>query len=208
VIVSARAEVLPLLDSLELDLSKLVEVVQYADGERALVTANDLKGFGPIIMNGRAVRGLRDMFCGERWESDEKDNQGGIRNPHNKIRVIHCNFDSNCCHPTKSPTNLTEKGAASRMKVASNQGWLPGFPIPDEQADAEYTTWVLGTHYDKDERELLAELSRPLKFARGRYTRFDERIVLLSGSEADPVRSERPEREGPTGIIDIPVARK
>lgn len=207
-IVSASAEIFPLMDSLELDLNKLVEVVQYADRERALVTANDLKGFGPIIMNARAVRGLRDMFCGERWQSDETDNQGGIRNPHNKIRVIHCNFDSNCCCPTNSPTNLMEKGAASRAKVASNQGWLPGLPVPDEQAGADCTTWVLGTHYDKDEGRLLAELSRPLKFAGGRYTRFGERIMILNGLEADPVRSERPEREGPTGIIDIPVSRK
>ena len=73
-IVSAPAEIVPLLDSLELDLEKLVEVVRYADGERALVTANDLKGFGAIIMNARAVRGLRDVFCGERWEAGETDN--------------------------------------------------------------------------------------------------------------------------------------
>jgi hypothetical protein len=207
-VLTAHEEITPLLESLELSRAKLIDVIRYGDGERALCTANDLKGFGPIIMNGRTVRGLRDVFCGERWESDEADNQGGIRNLHIGVRVIHCNFDGNCCHPTKNPTNLTEKGAASRMKVASNQGWIPGLPVPDEQESAKVTTWVLGTHYNKDEGALLAELSRPLTFSGGRYTRFAERIVLLDGRERDPVESDRAPRPAPTEIIDIPVFRK
>lgn len=208
-ILTNRAEIVPLLQTLELDLDKLIELIRYADGERALCTANDPRGFDLITMNARSARGLRDAFCGERWEIDEKDNQAGIRNPQNKVRVIHCNFDRNCCHPTDNPTNLIEKGAASRVKVASNQLSLPGFPIPDEQEGAEYTTWVLGTHYDRDEDVLLAELSRPLTFSSGRYTKWSERILLLDRSEgAAPTEGVRPDREGPTEIIDIPVTRK
>lgn len=203
-----HTDVAPMLASLELSSEKLIDVVRYADSERALCTSADPRGFDLITMNARAARGLREKFGGERWHFDEKDNQAGIRNPHNKIRVIHCNFDRNCCDPINSPTNLAEKGAASKMKVASNQAWIPGLPVPDQQEHAEYTTWVLGTYYDKDRDALFAELSRPVTFTGGRYTRFAERIVLLNGSDFATAAGTRPDREGPTEIVDIPIARK
>ena len=208
-IATERAEIIPLLAILELDFDKLIDAVRYADSDRALCTANDPRGFDLITMNARTARALRETFCGERWKLDETDNQAGIRNPHNKVRVIHCNFDLNCSHPTNNPTNVTEKGAASRLKVAANQPVLPGFEIPDEQQGAEYTTWVLGTHYEKHEGVVLAELSRPLNFSSGRYTKFADRIIILDGSEgADAGAGIRPDREGPTEVIDIPIARK
>ncbi|MEH0197122.1 hypothetical protein V7S57_16735 [Caulobacter sp. CCNWLY153] len=203
-----HTEAISVLASLELDAEKLIEVVRYADSERALCTSADPRGFDLITMNARAARGLREAFGGERWHFDEKDNQAGIRNPHNKVRVIHCNFDRNCCDSTNSPTNLAEKGAASRMKVASNQAWIPGLPVPDHQEDSEYTTWVLGTHYDKDGDTLFAELSRPVTFTAGRYTRFEQRIVLLDGRGTSLAPNDRREREGPTEIVDIVIARK
>jgi hypothetical protein len=199
-------DVLPRLEELELDYDRLREVVHYADGEAALCTANDPKGFDLVVMNARAARGLRNVFCGERWEADETGNQAGIRNPHIKVRVIHCNFDENT-GTAADPTNLTEKGAASGSKVACNQtGWIPGLPVPGEdETDNEYATYVLGTYYDRDGEILRAELSRPRNFSGGRYKKFFERIVLLDGSEKAPVH---PGRSEPTETIDIAVKRK
>lgn len=205
-IASKRAEIIPILTALELDFDKLIEVVRYADSERALCTGNDPKGFDLIIMNARAARGLRDVFCGGRWEPDDMDNQAGIRNPHIKVRVIHCNFDVNAGNKLADPTNLAEKGAASRSKVACNRtGWIPGLPVPQDEEE-EYTTYVLGTYFH--EKGVRAELSRPKNFASGRYTTFSERIILLDGSDDSPVGGRKPDREGPTDDINIDIKRK
>jgi len=206
-VVAKRADILSLLTALELDLDKLIEVVRYADGERALCSSNDPKGFDLITMNARAVRGLRNTFCGERWKVDDTDNQAGIRNPHLKVRVIHCNFDINAGDVLAKPTNLVEKRTASRAKVRCNRTlWLPGLPIPEEVS--EFTTYVLGTYFDKEQDCLKAELSRPITFGSGQYVEFEPRIILLDGSESSPTAGTRPDREGPTEIVDIAIRRK
>jgi hypothetical protein len=58
--------VVPLLRGMDLDRDKLIEVVRYADSERALITGNDIRGFDLITTNAKAVRALRETFCGER----------------------------------------------------------------------------------------------------------------------------------------------
>ena len=200
-----HAEIVPFLSTLELSYDGLVDVIRYADNERALCTGNDPKGFGLIVMNARTVRGLRETFCSERWEPDDKDNQAGICNPHLKIRVIHCNFDQHAGDKNVTPSNLTLKGTASRNKVRCNRtAWLPGFPMPLE-ASPEYTTWVLGTHFD-EVQGLQAELSQPADFGSGRYIEFAQRVMLLTGSEDSPVDEQL--QEPPTDIIDIKITRR
>lgn len=206
-IVTNRIEIVSMVADIELDADKLVEVVRSADSARALCTSYDPVGFDLIMMNARAARGLREMFCGERWEPDDTDNQAGIRNPHRKLRVIHCNFDKHAGDSTTTPANLTEKGAASRAKVRCNRtGWIPGLPKPMVE-QAEYTTYVLGTYFDA-KRGLRAELSRPIGFSSGHYIDFKPRVILLDGSEDSPVGDTGRDREGPTDTIDIPVQRK
>jgi hypothetical protein len=81
-------EAIPLLRSMELDREALIEVVRTADQERSFCTSNDVQGFDLITVNAKAARALRDIFCGERWQKDETENQPGIRNPHLGLRVI------------------------------------------------------------------------------------------------------------------------
>ena len=205
--VSEHAEIIPFVNALELDYEGLVDVVRYADNERSLCTSNDPKGFDLIIMNARVARGLREKFCGERWEADDTDNQAGIRNPHLKIRVIHCNFDKNAGDEDAMPANLTEKDTASHVKVRCNRTlWLPGLPLP-EVAPPEYTTYVLGTYFDQ-ERGLRAELSRPVGFGSRRYIDFEPRVILLTGSETTSTGGIQRDRAEPTDIIDINIRRK
>lgn len=192
------------LRRLELDYDRLVEAIDWADGERALCTAHDHKGFDLIMMNARLGRALRDQFAGDRWQVDEKDNQPGIINPHLKLRVIPCNFDENAGNPLADPSNLREKGGASNSKTMCNRtAWFPGFE-PKEEEESEFQTYVLGTHVD--ESSVRAELSKPLNFSSGRYTRFAPRIILLDGTRERIVYD--PQDWKPTDDIDISVRRK
>ena len=205
-ILIAPEDVDPVLRLMELDREGLIEATRDADGERALCTANDPKGFDLIVMNARLARALRDRFVGERWEADETDNQPGIRNPYLKLRVIPCNFDENAGNRLADPSNLRDKGWASCSKTQCNRtAWFPGFEPSPETERAEYETYVLGTH--AADGELHAELSKPLNFASGKYTRFLPRIILLDGTEDKSIISRAP-RGGPTDVIDIAVKRR
>ncbi len=202
-------EVDPLLRSMELDREKFLAVLDHADAQRALCTSNDVKGFDLITMHDKAVRGLRERFCGDRWEKDETDNQAGIRNPHLKIRIVPCNFDENAGNPDPSvtPRNRHLKGSASKAKVRYNQtGWLPGLPMPEPTQD-EYTTWLLGMYADDDGRG--AELSLPLNFSGGKFSKFVTRIILeMHSFDSGGAPRKTSDSEPPTEIVDIAVKRK
>jgi hypothetical protein len=201
-------QVVPFLRAMELDRDALIAVVDFAESQRALCTGNDVRGFDLITVHDKAARGLRETFCGPRWERDEVDNQAGIRNPHLKIRIIPCNFDEHAGNPDRQPTNRVIKGAASSSKTWVNQtGWIPGLPIPQPPED-DYRTWVLGIHAD-DNRPIGAELSHPLGFSGGRYSNFVPRVILLWGPRPPAGASRlRPDREGPVEDVDIAIRRR
>jgi hypothetical protein len=203
-------EAIALLHSIELNREKLIAAVRAADHERTFCTANDIRGFELIIVNAKAARALRDVFCGDRWTKDESDNQPGIRNDHIGVRVIPCNFDENAGDLLVEPSNKAPKGEASRSKTRCNStGWLPGLPDIPPQEGADITTWVLGI-FSQEGEPLRAEISLPVRFARNRYIRFSQRIVLLSGLEESPdlAVAGGPDREGPVETVDIAVPRK
>lgn len=199
----------PLLRGMELDRETFLAILDYAAAQQALCTSNDVKGFDLITMHDKAVRGLRERFCGDRWEKDEADNQAGIRNPYLKIRIVPCNFDENAgnADPSVTPRNQHHKGSASKSKVRCNQtGWLPGLPVP-EPTDTEYVTWVFGIYADDESRS--AELSLPLSFSGGRFSQFVTRIILRErGDDSGTTTRKTPDSEPPTEIVDIAVKRK
>jgi hypothetical protein len=194
---------------MELDREALIEVVRFADRERALCTSNDVRGFDLITVNDKAARGLREVFCGKSWIKDETDNQAGICHPRLGLRVIACNFDGNAGNPLVDPANRVAKGAASRAKTRCNAtGWLPGVPDIPPQWDSDIKTWVLGIFSEENE-PLRAELSLPVHFHGSRYTRFSTLIILLSGSEGpEPVGREIGPDRGPVETVDIAIKRK
>ena len=199
----------PLLRNMELDREKFLAIFDHADAQRALCTSNDVKGFDLITMHDKAARGLRELFCGDRWEKDEADNQAGIRNPYLKVRIVPCNFDKNAENPDPNvtPRNRHLKGSASQAKVRCNRtGWLPGLPMP-APTQGEYTTWLLGMYADDDGRG--AELSLPLDFSGGKFSKFVTRIILVERDyDSDGAHRRTSDSEPPTEIVDIPVKRK
>lgn len=205
-IIIGDEDVIPALRRMELERERLIEAITWADGERALCTANDAKGFDLIMMNARLGRALRDQFAGDRWQADETDNQPGIFNPHLKLRVTPCNFDENAGNPLADPANLREKGTASNSKTLCNGTlWIPGLEPKEEDQGDECQTYILGTHLD-DNNVLRAELSRPIIFAFGRFVRFKPRIILLDGTREVETRDKRD--RAPTDDIDITIRRK
>lgn len=205
-VLSDAGEVDPLLSEMELDRANLIDIVRYADAQRSLCTSNDVRGFDLITAHDKAARGLREAFCGRRWEKDETDNQAGIRNPARQIRIIHCNFDEYAGQLGREPTNRHGKGSASKAKAACNQtGWLPGLLMPEPVA-ADYVTWLLGIYAEDD--YLGAELSLPLNFEGGQFKKLVTRILLIGPH--DPLGSgvSKPVIEGPVEIVDISVERK
>ncbi|WP_376097225.1 hypothetical protein ACE7GA_06330 [Roseomonas sp. CCTCC AB2023176] len=209
-ILTEREDIDPFLTNMGLSHDGLVEVVRFAEAQRALCTSNDVRGFNLITVHDKAARGLREVFCGEDWEKDETDNQAGIRNPKLKLRVIPCNFDENAGNLDARPTNRVLKGHATRRKVRCNRtGWLPNLPMPTPMpGKSDFTTWVLGI-FAEDQKPLAAELSLPLGFNGGRYFDFVNRIILdLRGDPMTGSQRRQPDRGGPVEDIDIEIKRK
>jgi hypothetical protein len=200
------------LARLGLDRDGLVECVRVADAERALCSSNDIRGFDLILMNDKVGRALRERFVGREWEKDEHDNQPGIRNPARRLRIIPCNFDDGAGRIDRNPSNLCTKGTATRSKTRCNlTPWLSGLDIPEYTPPGAYTTYVLGTYFEQDAENnnfLRSELSLPLDFQSGHYKLFNPRIIILDGSEPYLSGVSRQDRQEPTEIIDIQVARK
>lgn len=205
-VLSVDFEIVPHLASMGLDKEGLIEVVRFADAERALCTGNDVNGFAAMTVYDKAARALRERYCGGGWEKDDTDNQAGIRHPAKKLRIVPCNFDINVGNRLVQPTNRSPKGEVSRGKARCNAtGWLPGVPDIPPQDRKDYKTWILGI-YAVDAQPLKAELSFPVEFDGSFYSRFAQRIILLRGDEDDHRPSGRD--EGPTDIVDIAIIRK
>lgn len=201
-------EVVPALTAMQLERDRLIEVLRFADAQRALCTSNDVAGFGLITAHDKAVRGLREQFCGKNWVKDEVDNQAGIFNEALGIRVICCNFDINAGNLRADPANRVLKGYASRKKVRCNRtGWLPNLPLPKVITPAGVTTWVLGM-FTEDNLPLSGELSLPLSFAEGKFSQFVRRIVLLSDGKKPDAGLERRLSPAPVETVNISISRK
>jgi hypothetical protein len=206
-ILSSPVTVDPFLAEMDLDRATLIQVIQYADAQRALCTSNDLRGFDLITAHGKAARGLREAFCGPIWQKDETDNQPGILNPARKIRIIPCNFDENAGRVDREPTNRHVKGNASKFKTSCNgTGWLPGLPMPEPIAINDYVTWLLGSYLENE--YLGAELSLPLEFSNRQFKKLTTRILLVGPDGPMGAGGVRPADNGPVDIVDISVKRK
>jgi len=197
------------LVKLSLDHENLITVIRYAESEKALCTENDPVGFGSFTAYARAGRKLREIYVPKGWEKDDSHNQCAIRHPEKNIRIVPCNFNESAGDISVDPTNKSPKGEVSRKKSISNYTLLlPGIPeIEPRENEAGDITWVLG-FFMEDDFSITAELSLPIDFANGFYTKFSKRIILLNGSEgyADKVVSHS--TEDTFKEIDINIKRK
>ncbi len=197
------------LTYMNLDRTKLLEAVAFADRERSFCTGNDIKGFQLIVGCAKAARALRDQFCGEHWVSDDTDNQPGIRHRTKPLRIIPMNLDENAGNPDEaiSPRAAAQKGSATKAKVRCNKtGWLPFLDLP--QPIDEIQTWLLGFGPADENGYVGAEISLPLEFNGSTPTKYVKRIILDSRLDDGfaPIPSTLPVE--PTETIDIQIIRK
>ncbi len=196
------------LSQMALDHEGLLWVLQQAHQEGGYSSSNDVKGWRLIVTHDKAVRALRERFCGPHWEKEEAENQEGIRNPTAGQRIIVANFDDFAGDPDPkvTPTNLRPKGNASKRKARCNQtGWLPGLPIP-EPIHEEYETWVLGIF--SDDNGFTGELCLPLEFHKRKLSKLVKRIIIKSKDDGLPVQPLHREPSGPVEEIDIQITRR
>ncbi|MFC3309625.1 hypothetical protein [Blastomonas aquatica] len=197
------------LAEMNLDRTKLLEAVVFADRERSFCTGNDIKGFPLIIGCAKAARALRDQFCGEHWVIDDTDNQPGIRHRTKPLRIIPMNMDENAGSVDQAitPRAATQKGAATKSKVRCNKtAWLPFLEMP--QPVDEIQTWIFGIGPADENGYVGAEISLPLEFNGSTPTKYLRRIILNSRLEGGiaPIPSTVP--VDPTETVDIQIIRK
>lgn len=209
-IISDLVEVKSEITSLKLDIEKLADIARYAHSEGSLCTNNDQKGFRLATINSKVARGLRENFCGEDWVHDESGNQPGILNEAMGIRIIPCNFDENAGNLLLSPTNRSDKGAASSSKVRCNgTGWLPGldFSVIEGDEGKDVVTLVFGV-YSEGNEPIGAELSYPIGFSGTKYTQFSKRIIVLNAASDGESPTSKSDLGEPTEVVEIDVKRK
>ena len=175
------------LTYMNLDRTKLLEAVAFADRERSFCTGNDIKGFQLIVGCAKAARALRDQFCGEHWVSDDTDNQPGIRHRTKPLRIIPMNLDENAGRCNKT-------------------GWLPFLDLP--QPINEIQTWLLGFGPADENGYVGAEISLPLEFNGSTPTKYVKRIILDSRLDAGFALVPSTLPVEPTETIDIQIIRK
>ena len=209
-IVSNPLEVDNELHALGLSRSDLVDIIRFAESERALCTDNDPIGFDSFTVYARSGRRAREILLPKGWEKDDTNNQAAVRNPKTKVRLVPCNFDEHAGNRLVTPSNKSPKGEVSRKKTMCNlTAWLPGIADKNAVADSDgYVTYVLGIHID-DSRPTTAELSLPVGFYGSFYTKFGTRIILLDGSEdSGTVDRKKSDSDDDFDVIDINIKRK
>lgn len=189
----------------------LKEAVFFAQSFYTECTANDPRGFDRVIAYARVGRRLRDLFGPKDWVKDEANNQTAIRHDELRLRIYPCNFCSLTAHPTRSPSNLTEKGNAAGSDTRRNEQ-LELLSTPEVLPDAEmetgeqYRTLLLGMNFEEENAK--AELSLPVKFMNRRFTGLAIRVPILNGTEPSPTPRRGAERDDAFGVIDIAIGRK
>lgn len=186
----------------------LVEAVLYGETFYNECTSNDQKGFSLIIAYDKAGRRLRELIRFDGWTYCDKNNQVAIKNEYLKLRLYACNFCALTASPEHEPTNLSEKGSSVRGDTYSNsQMSLFNAPhcLPDALPEARdgLTTLILGMNFEGGYPK--AELSLPVRYARGRLKGFSKRVPLLNGDDLAraPVPISRP--SDVFGEVDIPI---
>jgi len=197
------------LRELNLDRGQLVDVVMQAVAARAGVTDYDpVSAPGYEFWRG-GTRRLRELLVGHGWEKATINGIEYVIDISRKNRLSVVATDDNTASPNGLPKNRTLKGPATEEAVENNKQLILPLIFKDQKTIApasEYTSWLLCI-YDGGEN-VCAELSCPTEVLGGRFTHFNERIVILGPGEwndIDPLQSTDDDF-GPE--IEINVQRK
>ena len=195
------------LKELGLTLEQLIEVVRASVAGRGDCTDNDPPSAPGWSSWRYGIRRLREIFRQEGWEKDDTGQLSTIANHERRIKVAVCNTDDGTAIENRIPRNRSRKGVISER--ATDRNVTPYiFPEMEEDAarnTADYVTWYLCIYNEDD--CVRAELSCPSAFEAGYFTRYSERIFILS--EDDWKTMDFPQQDDNSGPdIEVSVRRK
>lgn len=196
------------LKQLQLDMARLLKVVERVRGASGLVTKNSTSNAAGTKAYLEGPEALRDEFIGDYWECTKDDHLEGIFNKHLNVKVLFQNVDVACVYHI-DPRARSPKGAASLRACLGNSAKveLPlskymDMPPPQELED------LSKVYYLMVDQEGSAELSQPIIKAK-QFDKFVERIFLVkvNPSEGSLIKDE-PEEEIPMDEIEMVFVTK
>lgn len=190
------------LKKLQLDMSRLLKVIDRIRTASSLVTKNSTSNAPGMKAYLEGPEALRDEFIGDDWEYTNDDNLEGIFNKSLNLKILFQNVDIACVQGI-DPTARSPKGAASLRACLGNRAKhkLPlskymDMPPPQELEDLSQVYYLMV------DQEGSAELSQPTIRAK-QFDQFIERIFLF---KVDPIESslikDEPEEEIPMDDIE------
>lgn len=197
------------LKQLQLDMARLLKVVERVRGASSLVTKNSTSNAAGMKAYLEGPEALRDEFIGDYWECTKDDHLEGIFNKHINVKILFQNVDIACAYHLE-PTARSPKGAASLRACLGNGAKveLPlskymDMPPPQELEDLSEVYYLMVDH------EGSAELSQPIIKAK-QFDKFVERIFLVKvdPSENSLIKDESEEEIPMDEIERVFVTKK
>lgn len=198
------------LESMGLDLDKMLEVVRRGESARADATLNDPDNAAMIDAYRYRVRALRDLFGPEHWRRFKENGLELLVKADGQTAVMTKGGDEAVGLASGHPQPKSEIGDGAAATIT---GTLPLFGVEWLQAQDQVRPeareiWMLLVHATpatvRAELSLGSELSE-----RGRVARWFERIILpeLDPNDLGP-KGARVFDEPEEGALDVPVIRK
>ena len=190
------------LKELQLDVQRLLMVVERVKSARSLVSKNSLSNAPGMKAYLEGAEALRDEFVGDYWESTNKDHLEGIYNAGLNLKILFQNVDV-ACDPNIEPIARSPKGAASQRACQGNQKNIDlplsqymEMPAPEELEN------LSEVYYLMIDQEGSAELSQPT-IKSNQFDQFPKRIFIVKvNTNDDSLISSEPEVEIPMEEIE------
>lgn len=195
------------LIELGLTLEQLIEVVKASVAGRGDCTDNDPPAAPGWNSWRYGVRRLREIFRQEGWEKDDTNQLSTIANHERRIKIAVCNTDDGTSIEDRVPRNRSRKGVASERVTDRNSTPYLFIEMESDAAvnTADYVTWYLCIYIEDD--RVRAELSCPSVFEAGYFTKYSERIFILSEGDWKTLDFSQQDDDSATEI-EVNVRRK
>ena len=196
VVLADDNEVIPELTRMGLPRDTLLDIFDRAAGERANVNGNDPAATGGVEMRRWLTRFLRESTALQErgWVACAHNKLEGIRNDRLRLKLVSLNTNAAAGMLAKMPISVAEKGPAVEKVIQGNFDRMIGDLFGEELKQPidpidEYDYFNFCVHVS--DKQMSAEISRPVGLTAGFVTDYSLRIILLRpGDKPGLVRPE------------------